>query len=139
SLLGLKLSADKTPITLNAWWIAYSKTKGGEVICFKLSYSRQINLVDCANEYTRHLLASRGTNSLFLIKPAGYRSLGRILSALEGCYLALVKMRMIHIKTTDLPLVSKHIDSIDLSPYKLLHPTFSDHESTQGQRARVDT
>ncbi|RHZ09907.1 hypothetical protein DYB37_013027 [Aphanomyces astaci] len=104
SLLGLKLSADKTPITLNAWWIAYSKTKGGEVICFKLSYSRQINLVDCANEYTRHLLASRGTNSLFLIKPAGYRSLGRILSALEGCHLALVKMRMIHIKTTDLPL-----------------------------------
>ncbi|RLO11301.1 hypothetical protein DYB28_010105, partial [Aphanomyces astaci] len=78
-------------------------------------YSRQINLVDCANEYTRHLLASRGTNSLFLIKPrgtnslflikpAGYRSLGRILSALEGCHLALVKMRMIHIKTTDLPL-----------------------------------
>ncbi|KAF0708306.1 hypothetical protein AaE_013269 [Aphanomyces astaci] len=90
-------------------------------------YSRQINLVDCANEYTRHLLASRGTNSLFLIKPrgtnslflikpAGYRSLGRILSALEGCHLALVKMRMIHIKTTDLPLVSKHIDSIDPSP-----------------------
>ncbi|RHY69817.1 hypothetical protein DYB38_014101, partial [Aphanomyces astaci] len=31
SLLGLKLSADKTPTTLNAWWIAYSKTKGGEV------------------------------------------------------------------------------------------------------------
>ncbi|KAF0710045.1 hypothetical protein AaE_012682, partial [Aphanomyces astaci] len=30
-LLGLKLSADKTPTTLNAWWIAYSKTKGGEV------------------------------------------------------------------------------------------------------------
>ncbi|ETV71551.1 hypothetical protein H257_13215 [Aphanomyces astaci] len=30
SLLGLKLSADKTPATLNAWWIAYSKTKGGD-------------------------------------------------------------------------------------------------------------
>ncbi|RLO05932.1 hypothetical protein DYB28_003910 [Aphanomyces astaci] len=31
SLLGLKLSADKTPTALKAWWIAYSKTKGGEV------------------------------------------------------------------------------------------------------------
>ncbi|ETW02564.1 hypothetical protein, variant [Aphanomyces invadans] len=79
-------------------------------------YSRQINLVDCANEYTRTLLASRGANTLFLINPAGYRSIGCIISALEACHLSLVKLRMIHIKPNDLAIVCKHVDGMDPSP-----------------------
>ncbi|KAF0734032.1 hypothetical protein Ae201684_009205 [Aphanomyces euteiches] len=73
-------------------------------------YSRQIHLVDYANEYTRNLLKQRGSNTTFLIKPSGYSSLGHILSALEDSDLSLVKMRMIHIQPNDMSLLAKLVD-----------------------------
>ncbi|KAF0685002.1 Aste57867_23031 [Aphanomyces stellatus] len=79
-------------------------------------YSRQINLVDTANEYTRRLLASRGSNRVFVVKPSGYGALGRILSALESAKLTFVKMRMIHIQPNDLPLLAKQVDTDAINP-----------------------
>ncbi|KAH9116495.1 hypothetical protein AeMF1_009586 [Aphanomyces euteiches] len=73
-------------------------------------YSRQIHLVDYANEYTRNLLKQRGSNTTFLIKPSGYSTLGHILSALEDSDLSLVKMRMIHIQPNDMSLLAKLVD-----------------------------
>ncbi|KDO24166.1 hypothetical protein SPRG_10594 [Saprolegnia parasitica CBS 223.65] len=68
-------------------------------------YSRQIHLLDAANECTRRLLATRGGNRLLLIKPSGYRPLGQILAAIEQSHVAIVNLRMVQLTPSDMPRV----------------------------------
>ncbi|OQR86483.1 nucleoside diphosphate kinase [Achlya hypogyna] len=93
-------------------------------------YSRQIHLIDAANEYTRSLLKSRGGNRVVLVKPSGYRVLGQIISAIEMCNVAIVNVRMIHLQSVDMPQVLQLLEP-DSNNNSSLHSKATVDEYTQ--------
>lgn len=57
-------------------------------------YSRQLAVVDAANEYTKQMLKKRATKALVVVRPSGYAHMGKVVQAIEASGLVLLTLVM---------------------------------------------
>lgn len=69
------------------------------------SYSRQLSIIEPANEFTRSALEKRVARALFLITPVGYPRMGHAITAIEESGLSLLNLRMVQVRLEHLPAV----------------------------------
>lgn len=57
--------------------------------------SRQLKVIDYADDYTRRALESRKARTLALIKPDAYNHIGTVLSAVQGAGFVIARLKMV--------------------------------------------
>ncbi|KAL3673264.1 hypothetical protein V7S43_000985 [Phytophthora oleae] len=65
-------------------------------------YSRQLTVMEPANEFTRKMLQQRDDKVLFVITPSGYSQMGRIVQLIEQSGLAIRDLRMVQLQRSQL-------------------------------------
>ncbi|KAL4125053.1 hypothetical protein PRIC2_008643 [Phytophthora ramorum] len=63
-------------------------------------YSRQLTIMEPANEFTRQMLLQREDKALFVISPNGYSQMGRIIQLIEQSDLSVRDLRMVQLQQT---------------------------------------
>ncbi|KAK1948013.1 Nucleoside diphosphate kinase 7 [Phytophthora citrophthora] len=65
-------------------------------------YSRQLTVIEPANEFTRKMLQQRDDKVLFVITPGGYSQMGRIVQLIELSGLSIRDLRMVQLQRSHL-------------------------------------
>jgi nucleoside-diphosphate kinase len=74
------------------------------------SYSRQLTILEAANEYTRNQLSRQASKASIILLPKGYRSMGKIVSVIErsasadSCH--IVNALMLQLESSHLPILT---------------------------------
>ncbi|KAL4151895.1 hypothetical protein PRNP1_008832 [Phytophthora ramorum] len=63
-------------------------------------YSRQLTIMEPANEFTRQMLLQREDKALFVISPNGYSQMGRVIQLIEQSDLSVRDLRMVQLQQT---------------------------------------
>lgn len=72
-------------------------------------YSRQLTVIDAANDYTKQLIRKQASTALFVIAPKGYVRMGEIIKVLEQSGLAIVNTVMAQLQRHHVKALSPHI------------------------------
>jgi nucleoside-diphosphate kinase len=70
------------------------------VLCFR--YSRQLTIVEPANEFTRQMLQQREAKALFVVTPSGYSRMGHIIQLIEHSGLSMRDLRLAQLQKSHL-------------------------------------
>ncbi|KAF4127605.1 Nucleoside diphosphate kinase domain-containing protein [Phytophthora infestans] len=65
-------------------------------------YSRQLTIIEPANEFTRKMLQQREDKAIFVITPDGYAHMGRIIQLIEQSGVSVRDIRMAHLQKSHL-------------------------------------
>ncbi|KAG6609553.1 Nucleoside diphosphate Kinase [Phytophthora cinnamomi] len=65
-------------------------------------YSRQLTIIEPANEFTRQMLRQREDKATFIVTPNGYSQMGRIVQLIEQSGLSIRDLRMVHLQKSHL-------------------------------------
>ncbi|ETI43811.1 hypothetical protein L914_10926 [Phytophthora nicotianae] len=68
-------------------------------------YSRQLTIIEPANEFTRKMLQQREDKAVFVITPNGYSQMGRIIQLIEQSGLSVRDIRMVYLQTSHLVML----------------------------------
>jgi hypothetical protein len=91
------------------------------MIIWKFSYSRQLTIIEAANEYTRNQLQTRGGKALFLIKPSGYLHMGKIIQVIEKAGLTQLHTSMVKLTREDVRLIQSILPSSTSERYVCMY------------------
>ncbi|KAG6976407.1 hypothetical protein JG688_00001381 [Phytophthora aleatoria] len=68
-------------------------------------YSRQLTIMEPANEFTRKMLQQREDKAVFVITPNGYSQMGRIIQLIEQSGLSVRDIRMVQLQKSHLAML----------------------------------
>ncbi|KAF1332027.1 Nucleoside diphosphate kinase, partial [Globisporangium splendens] len=71
-------------------------------------YSRQLTVLDAANEHTRQLLKKKAAKALFVIRPKGYAHMGVVIKILEQSGLVLLNAVMVQLRQHHMNALRPH-------------------------------
>lgn len=73
------------------------------------SYSRQISIVDFANEHTQRSVQGDGGNIGVLILPNGYDKMGKVIQLMEKHDMNIVQLKMIRMSMSNAKDMEQYI------------------------------
>lgn len=94
-------------------------------------YSRQLSVIEPANEFTRSMLEKRVSRALFLITPAGYPRMGQAISIIEQSGLAISNLRMAQLRL-------EHMAAVRSFLHRSASATTTDVDQQQQQQLLTD-
>lgn len=71
-------------------------------------YSRQLSVIDAANEYTKQLIKKRANKALFVVRPRGYAHMGKVIQVIETSGLVLLNSVMAQLERSHVSALSVH-------------------------------
>lgn len=76
-------------------------------------YSRQLTVVDAANEYTKQIVRKRANKALFVVRPGGYAHMGKVIQAIEASGLVLLNTVMVQLERPHVNALAMHCANTD--------------------------
>lgn len=73
------------------------------------SYSRQLTILEPANEYTKNMLARQTNKALVVITPSGYSHMGSILRVIEQSEVVVLNVLMMQLERSQLAALNAHL------------------------------
>ncbi|GAB9462695.1 hypothetical protein Gpo141_00000182 [Globisporangium polare] len=71
-------------------------------------YSRQLSVIDAANEYTKQLIKKRANKALFVVRPRGYAHMGKVIQVIESSGLVLLNTVMAQLERSHANALNVH-------------------------------
>lgn len=71
-------------------------------------YSRQLSVIDAANEYTKQLIKKRANKALFVVRPRGYAHMGKVIQVIETSGLVLLNTVMAQLERSHINALNVH-------------------------------
>lgn len=71
-------------------------------------YSRQLAVIDAANEYTKQLIKKRANKALFVVRPRGYAHMGKVIQVIETSGLVLLNTVMAQLERSHVNALNVH-------------------------------
>ncbi|RLN51383.1 hypothetical protein BBJ29_000670 [Phytophthora kernoviae] len=78
-------------------------------------YSRQLTIVEAANEFTRQMLQQREAKAVFVITPNGYAHIGRTIQLIEASGLSVRNLRMVLLQRAHLATLQTFEGIVDIN------------------------